>query len=90
MEENIKVCPNCGSSNTTIQIVNDVIIKTKHHSIFWWILIGWWFVSLMWMIFTIPKIFIKLFGLGHKNIKSKNITKKKVVCQDCGNFWDIK
>ena len=82
-------CPNCGSNNVTIQVVNESILKNKHHSFLWWICIGWWFVPMMWFIFFIPKIFIKLFGLGHKKQKIINKTVKKAVCQQCTNVFNV-
>lgn len=84
-----KICPVCNSTNVTIQVVNESILKNKHHSIIWWIFIGWWFVPLMWICFFWIKLFIKLFGLGHKKQKIVNKTIKKAVCQSCGNSWNI-
>lgn len=84
------VCPKCGSEKVTIQVVNETKLKIKHHSIIWWCLIGWWFVPIMWFIFFIPKLFIKLFGLSSKKYKTKNITKKIAVCQNCTNSFEIK
>lgn len=89
-EQNKRICPKCGSNNTTVQIVNKVMIKNKHHGLFWWLIIGWWFVPIMWMIFTIPKILIKLFGLGHKKYKTINKEMQKVICQNCGHSWKVK
>lgn len=83
-------CPKCDSENVTIQVVNENKLVKKHHSIIWWIIIGWWFVPIMWCIFFVPKFFIKLFGLGHKNYKIVNSTKKKGVCQNCSYVFDIK
>lgn len=86
----MNTCPKCGSTNVNIQVVNEVILKNKHHSIIWWICVGWWWVPIMWLIFTVPKIFIKLFGLGHKNYKTINKEHTKAVCQNCGYSWEIK
>lgn len=83
-------CPKCKSENVSVQVVNESKLVKKHHSIIWWLCIGWWFVTLMWIIFFVPKFFIKLFGLGHKNYKIDNITTKKAVCQNCGNVFNIK
>lgn len=84
------VCPKCGSTNVTFQVVNEAILKNKHKSIIWWICIGWWWMLIKWLLLTLPALFIKVFGLGHKNQKIKNVTKKKAVCQNCGNFWEVK
>ena len=83
-------CPNCQSDKVLIQVVNESILKNKHHSVIWWLIIGFWFVPLMWFCFWLPKLFIKLFGLGHKKQKIVNKTVKKAVCQQCGNVIDIK
>lgn len=83
-------CPKCGSTNVTFQIVNEAILKTKHKGIIWWLCVSWWWLPIKWLVFTIPALFIKVFGLGHKNQKIKNITKNKAVCQNCGNFWVVK
>lgn len=82
-------CPKCGSENVSIQVVNESQLLKKHHSIIWWICIGCWFVPLMWCVFFIPKILIKLLGLGHIKYKIKNVTKKKAVCQSCSNVFDL-
>ena len=39
------VCPKCGNSNVSIQVVNEAQLVTKHHGIIWWII-----VSPQWMI----------------------------------------
>ncbi len=80
-------CPNCGGNNIQIQAVNESILKNKHHSIIWWLLIGWWWVFLKWLVFTVPALFIKIFGLGHKRQKIVNKTARKYVCQNCGHIW---
>ena len=38
------ICPKCGSTNILTQQQSDFQLKTKHHGIFWWIFIGWWWV----------------------------------------------
>lgn len=81
------VCPKCGSKNTTIQVVTESILKNKHHSIIWWIFIGWWWIPCKWFFFTLPALIIKIFRPKRKEIK--NITKNKCVCQDCGCTWDL-
>lgn len=83
------VCPKCKSDSITIQVVNEQQLKRKHHSIIWWICIGWWFVPVMWLLFFLPKIVLKLFRIEHKPQKIINSTKKKAVCQTCGNVFDM-
>lgn len=81
------ICPKCNSNNISFQAVNEVY--TKHgRGIIWWICIGWWWVFIKWIVFTIPAI-IKAFFFGRKKIvKSKTAT--KAVCQNCGHMWTIK
>ena len=81
-------CPKCGSENVKIQMLSENILKNKHHSIFYWLFIGWWLEIFLWLFLTIPRILVALFG--HK--KQKIVTKHKsvAVCQSCGNSWDIK
>lgn len=83
-----KECPKCGSTNTTVQVVNESKLVTKHHGVIWWLLVGWWWILIKWLFLTVPALFAAIF-IGKRN-KIKNITKKKVVCQNCGNTWDIK
>lgn len=82
-------CPKCNSNNIFLQVINESILKTKHRGIIWWLCIGWWFVPTMWIMFFVPKIIIKLFGLGHKRQKIVNRQKKVAICQVCGNTWDV-
>ena len=82
------VCSKCGSNNVNIQELNEVKLKVKHNGIIWWLCIGWWWVPVKWLIFTLPAIIFKVFGIG-KKYKTKNITIKKAICQNCGNSWKI-
>ena len=81
------VCPKCGSHEVQISTVNEVKLKNQHHSVFWWLFIGWWWVPVKWLYLTIPALVFKLFG----NKKQKAINKYKTiaVCQRCGNSWEI-
>ena len=79
-------CPECGSENVNVQVINEVEIKNKHHGAIWWICIGWWWVFIKWIFFTIPALIIKL--LAPKRQKVKNIQRTKCVCQNCGYTWD--
>lgn len=80
-------CNKCGSSNVNVQMVTDSKLKTKHHGIIYWICIGWWLKTLLWIFLTLPMLLGTLFG--HK--KQKIVTKHSsmAVCQDCGNSWKI-
>lgn len=81
-------CNKCGSSNVNVQMVSESQLKTKHHGILYWLLIGWWLKPLLWICLTLPMIIGSLFG--HK--KQKIVTKHSsmAVCQDCGNSWKVK
>ena len=81
-------CPNCNSTNVTIQALNEVKLKTKHHGIIWWLLVGWWWVPIKWFVFFVPALIFKVFGIG-KKYKAVNKTVKKGVCQNCGHIFDI-
>lgn len=80
------ICPECGSQNVTIQAVEEFQLKTKHHSIFYWLFIGWWLELLLWIFLTIPRLLIAMFG--HKRQKLVSTTKSICVCQNCGHHWE--
>ncbi len=84
----VMVCPKCGSSSVNVQVVNQVKLKNKHHGFFWWLCIGWWWIPLKWLCFTIPALIIKIFS--PKKQKAVNIQKSICVCQNCGYSWEIK
>lgn len=81
------VCPKCKSQNVTTQIVTDMKIKTKHRGIFYWCFVGWWWIPIKWLFFTLPALIIAIF----KPKKQKIVTKqrKMCVCQNCGYSWKI-
>lgn len=81
------VCPRCGSSNVSVQVVTQTEVKDKHHGVFWWICIGWWWIPIKWLFFTFPALILKLFG--HKKQKITNKQETKAVCQQCGNTWNV-
>ena len=80
-------CPKCGSENVNIQMVSESHLKTKHHSIIWWLLLGWYWVPFKWLVLTLPALILKLFG--HKKQKIVTKHKKMAVCQSCGNNWNV-
>lgn len=81
------ICPKCGSSNVSTQIVNEMQLKNKHHGVIWWVLIGWWWFPIKWLVFTVPALIIKIFG--HRKQKIVNKQKTVSVCQNCGNTWNV-
>ena len=80
-------CPKCKSNDINIQVINEVKLKDKHHSIIWWLLIGWIWVPIKWICFTLIALIVKIFS--HKKQKAVNKKVKMAVCQSCGNTWKI-
>ena len=80
-------CPKCGSENVNVQMVTDTKLKNKHHSLIYWLFIGWWLHLILWVCLTIPMILGKLFG--HKDKKIVQSHKSMAVCQNCGNNWKV-
>ncbi len=81
-------CSECGSSNVSIQVINEQKLVTKHHGIIWWLLIGWWWIPVKWIFLTVPALIFAIFVGRRKKIR--NIRKTVAVCQNCGHSWDIK
>lgn len=80
-------CIQCGSEDVTVNVVNEVTMKDKHHGILWWVFIGWWWIPVKWCVFFVPALLIKIFG--HKKQKAINTTVTKCVCQSCGYTWNV-
>lgn len=81
-------CSKCGSNNISVQIVNTQKLVTSHHGVIWWLCIGWMWIPIKWIIFTLPALIFKIFGIGKKH-KIKNIQKKVFICQNCGHTWNV-
>ena len=81
------VCPKCKSENVSVQVINEVEIKKKHHGVLWWIFVGWWWLPIKWLCFTLPALIFKIFG--RKKQKVVNKQKTVCVCQNCGNRWEV-
>lgn len=79
------ICQKCNSQNVNIQIVNESHLKRKHHSILYWLFIGWWLELFLWIFLTIPRLLFFLFVPRNKKIVNKQV--KMYVCQNCGNSW---
>ena len=79
-------CKKCGSDNVNAQVVSETKISTKRNGIIYWLLVGWWWIPLKWLVFTIPALIFKIFSPKKYKSKTKHIT--KFVCHDCGNTWN--
>lgn len=81
------ICPKCNSDNVSIQAVTETKLVTKHHSVIWWIFVGWWWLPFKWLFLTLPALIVKLFR--PKRYKTETNHKNKAVCQNCGNSWFV-
>lgn len=79
-------CPKCGSENVNVQMVSETELKTKHHGAIWWICVGWWWIMIKWICFTVPALIVKLFRPKRYNTKTTH--KSMCVCQNCGYHWE--
>lgn len=78
-------CPKCNSEHVHTQIVSDVKLKTKHHGIIYWLIIGWWLEPCLWLFLTVPKLILTIFGHKKQKIVQKNYT--MWICDECGHSW---
>lgn len=79
-------CPKCGSENVNVQVVTESQINTKHHGIFWWIFVGWYWVPIKWMCFFWLALLVKIFAPKRQKLNQKHVS--KCVCQNCGHMWN--
>ena len=78
-------CPKCGSVNVNIQAVTEV--HEKRRKGFWyWLLIGWWWEIIAWILFGVWKLLVVLFGRKTKVVSK---TRSVAVCQNCGKRWNV-
>mgnify|MGYP001648079824 FL=1 len=82
-------CPKCQSNNLQFQLVNIQDIVPRRHSLIWWILVGWWWVSIKWLFlyFLMGFFIIPLKMLLPKNKRISNDVKNYKICKDCGHHW---
>ena len=78
-------CPKCCSTNVIVQAVTKSQLKTKHRGIFYWFFIGWWWLPVKWVFFTLPALIVKIFAPKRLKIKTTHAT--MCVCQSCGKSW---
>lgn len=78
-------CPKCGSENVSTHVVDNLNLKTQHHGLIYWLLIGWWLQPALWLFFT-PFKLLNLF-VGSKKQKLTHDIKTMVTCNSCGHSW---
>lgn len=80
-------CPKCGSESVSVQVVTETELKEKKHGVIWWVCVGWWWIPIKWLVFTLPALIIAIFK--PKKYKTKTHTKKMAVCNNCGKSWNV-
>ena len=80
-------CPKCGSENVSVQVVTETELKEKKHGVIWWLCVGWWWIPIKWLVFTLPALLIALFK--PKKYKTISHSKKMAVCNNCGKSWRV-
>lgn len=80
-------CPKCGSENVSVQVVTETELKEKKHGVIWWVCVGWWWIPIKWLVFTLPALIIAIFK--PKKYKTKTHTKKMAVRNNCGKSWNV-
>ena len=80
-------CPKCGSENVTVQVVTETELKEKKHGFIWWLCVGWWWLPIKWLVFTLPALIVALFK--PKKYKTETHSKKMAVCNNCGKSWRV-
>ncbi len=78
-------CPKCGCENVSTSVVQNTQLVNKHHGILWWLCVGWWWLPIKWLCFTLPALLVKIFIPRRQKVKQT--TRTVCVCQQCGNTW---
>ena len=81
------ICKKCVSENMDVQAVTEHKLVNKKHGIAWWILVGWYWLPIKWLIFTLPALIVKVFKPKKQKMQSK--TYLKAICQNCGFSWNV-
>jgi hypothetical protein len=68
-------------------MVTETNLKEKKHGVIWWLCVGWWWLPIKWLVFTLPALLIALFK--PKKYKTETRTKKMAVCNNCGKSWKV-
>lgn len=74
------ICPKCNSDNTRVEVQQEYKLKPKRSLLVRFLLIP--FNIVMWMVFFIPKLILKLFRPTKYKLKIK--TRKVFICNNCG------
>ena len=77
-------CIKCSSENVNIQAVT-ITKSSSHHSLVYWVCVGWWLEPIVWICLFLPKLVYELFKPNR--IKSK--THSEAICQNCGYRWKV-
>lgn len=82
-------CPRCQRNNVSVQLLNQIDLVPKKKSRIWWILIGWWYVPMKWIILAalFKLLIIPLKMLKPKKYQTNNRVEKYLVCNFCGHTW---
>ncbi len=83
-------CPKCGSNNVNVSVINETHLvkeEKKKHGVIWWVCIGWWWIPVWWLCFTLPALIISLFKKNKKKVV--NVQQTICVCQNCANKWNV-
>lgn len=78
-------CPKCGNTNIQITIANESNLVKEKPGCMWWLFIGWWWIPVKWLFFTIPALVLKLFVPAKIKLQQRSYT--VAVCQNCGFHW---
>lgn len=79
-------CPKCGSTEIQFNTLSDTHTKKRKHGIFYWILFGWLFSLILWILLFIPRLIIRIF----RPKKVETTFKYEAVCMNCGHHWERK
>ena len=71
-----------------MQVVTIHQLRNRHHSVLYWVLVGWWLQPLLWIFFSIPMLMIRLFAPRDKKLVA--VHSSMAVCQQCGQVWKVK
>ena len=74
------LCKKCHSDRIHFTTVNQVHLKNKHHGVIYWLFLGWWLKPLLWFLFTIPMLIIKIFRPRKYRTRNKLVT--TYTCKD--------